>query len=359
MNTKNTPKDITPGTNPEPQAQPQGEAVTPEYIPAPNDLCVTANTLTFNWREEEITAWVDRIAESYSAIVVTEDAIPGIKAEMANLNGIIKQLNADRIAAVKSVSAPIKAFEDKVKALCAKIDGARDNMASQVKAFEDAAREQKRKEVLFAIETLTAEAGYPGLAIPVQDSWLNKTQKPKQTAAEIGNIILAHVKAEKDKAALEQARQDRAVAIEQQCAALAQGYGFALPVSQFLKLHDLSLALVDVHESITAAYRAKADQMARENVAPVPASAAAAAPAPQAAPMQPQVPLAAPAGSPVLKNITVSLRFDPAREGDINMALRHLEGLGVSVVRVAGPYETREIIPQQTTAPVQRAARPY
>jgi len=55
----------------------------------------------------------------------------------------------------------------------------------------------------------------------------------------------------------------------------------------------------------------------------------------------------------VQKNITVSLRFDLARENDVNMALRHLEGLGVSVVRVAGPYETREIIP------VQRAARPY
>lgn len=305
-----------------------------------------------------LEAWALGIAEQYQGLVVTEDQVVSIKSEMAHLNAIKKKLDDSRKEAVKVVSAPIEEFKAQIKAVCAIFDNTYTALSEQVKNHEERAREIKRTEVLFAIETLTAEAGYPGLEIPVQDSWLNKTQKPKATADAIKAIIADHIKAEKDAAALEQAKQDRAVAIEQQCAALAQGYGFALPVSQFLKLHDLSLALVDVHESITAAYRAKADQMARENVAPVPASAAAAAPAPQAAPMQTQAPLAAPAVSPVQKNITVSLRFDPARENDINMALRHLEGLGVSVVRVAGPYETREIIPQ-TTAPVQRAARPY
>ena len=306
-----------------------------------------------------LKSWAESIKAKYADVVVMEDQVIGTKAEMAELNRIKKTLDASRIAAVKKVSEPIKEFEAQVKEVCAIFQATYDFLGEQVSNYEQRARDEKRQQVLFAIETLTAEAGYPGLAIPVQDSWLNKTQKPKATADAIKAIIADHIKAEKDAAALEQAKQDRAVAIEQQCAALAQSYGFALPVSQFLKLHDLSLALVDVHESITAAYRAKADQMARENVAPVPASAAAAAPAPQAAPMQTQAPLAAPAGSPVLKNITVALRFDPARENDINMALRHLEGLGVSVVRVAGPHETREIIPQQATAPVQRAARPY
>jgi hypothetical protein len=301
-----------------------------------------------------LEAWALAIAEKYQGLVVTEDQVVGIKSEMAHLNATKKKLDDARKDAVKVVSAPIKEFEAQIKAVCAIFDNTYAALSEQVKNHEERAREIKRQEVLFAIETLTAEAGFPGLEVPVQDSWLNKTQKPKATADAIKAIIADHIKAEKDAAALEQAKQDRAVAIEQQCAALAQGYGFALPVSQFLKLHDLSLALVDVHESITAAYRAKADQMARENVAPVPASAAVAAPAPQAAPCA-QAPIAAPAGSPVLKNITVALRFDPARENDINMALRHLEGLGVSVVRVAGPYETREIIPQQTTAPVQRA----
>lgn len=307
-----------------------------------------------------LKTWAEGIRAKYADVVVMEDQVTGTKAEMAELNRIKKQLDASRIAAVKKVSEPIKEFEAQVKEVCGIFQATYDFLGEQVNNYEQRAREQKRTEVLFAIETLTAEAGYPGLAIPVQDSWLNKTQKPKATAAEIGNIILAHVKAEKDAAALEQAKQDRAVSIEQQCAALAQGYGFALPVSQFLKLHDLSLALVDVHESITAAYRAKADQMARENVAPVVAPAAQAAPmqtAPAPSGHMMSMQQGAPA-APVLKNITVALRFDPARENDINMALRHLEGLGVSVVRVAGPCETREIIPQ-TTAPVQRAARPY
>jgi len=204
-----------------------------------------------------LKTWAEGIKARYADVVVMEDQVTGTKAEMAELNRIKKQLDAARIAAVKKVSEPIKEFEAQVKEVCGIFQATYDFLGDQVNNYEQRAREQKRTEVLFAIETLTAEAGYPGLAIPVQDSWLNKTQKPKATADAIKAIIADHIKAEKDAAALEHAKQDRAVAIEQQCAALAQGYGFALPVSQFLKLHDLSLALVDVHESITAAYRAK------------------------------------------------------------------------------------------------------
>lgn len=302
-----------------------------------------------------LKTWAEGIKAKYADVVVMEDQVTGTKAEMAELNRIKKQLDASRIAAVKKVSEPIKEFEAQVKEVCGIFQATYDFLGEQVNNYEQRAREQKRTEVLFAIETLTAEAGYPGLAIPVQDSWLNKTQKPKATADAIKALIADHIKAEKDAAALEQAKQDRAVAIEAACADHAIKHNFTVPASQFLRLYALEVPLADALDQISRAYTAKAEAMAKANVAPV---VPVSQPAPAAAPAQTQHPMmgmqdGSPATRPTLKNITVALRFDPAREAEVNMALRHLEGLGVSVVRVAGPYETREIVPQQ------RTARPY
>lgn len=301
-----------------------------------------------------LKSWAEGIKAKYADVVVMEDQLIGTKAEMAELNRIKKQLDAARIAAVKKVSEPIRDFEARVKEVCGIFQETYDFLGGQVKNYEERAREEKRQTVLFAIQTLTAEAGYPGLEIPVQESWLNKTQKDKQTAAEIKAIIADHIKAERDKAALEQAKQGRAVAIEQHSAAQAQAFGFNIPPSQFLALQDLAIPLGDVLTRINAAYTLKADTMARENVAPVAATPPVAAPMPQAAPTPASGPLEQPQGIPSRKGLTLSLVYDPAREGEINMAIRHLEVLCVSLTRATSGCGFP--VPPQAQAP-QRERR--
>ncbi len=293
-----------------------------------------------------LKAWAEGIKSKYADVVVMEDQIIETKAEMAELNRIKKQLDTARIAAVRKVSEPIRDFEAQVKEVCAIFDATYAYLGDPVKGYEERAREEKRQEVLFAIQTLTAEAGYPGLEIPVQDSWLNKSQKPKQTAADIQAFILRHVQAEHAAAAAEQAKQDRAVAIESQNAALAQGYGFTIPVSQFLPLFTMDVALVDVNERMTSAYRLKAEANARANVAPV------AAPAAQVQPTPAPAPLDQPQGTPSRKGLTLSLVYDLAREGEINMVIRHLEALCFSLTRATScgggfPVPTQAQAPQR------------
>jgi hypothetical protein len=280
-----------------------------------------------------LEAWARNIAAQYQGLIVTEDQAIGIKSEMAHLNATKKKLDDARKEAVKLVSAPIKEFEAQIKAVCAIFDETYSALGAQVKDHEDRAREQKRTEVQFMIEAVTAEQGYPCLAIPIQDSWLNKSKPMKTVKAEVEAIILAHIKAERDAAALEQAKQDRAVAIEQHSAGQAQAFGFNIPPSQFLNLQDLAIPLGDVLTRINAAYTLKAEAMARENVAPVSTATASGCPLEGKLPGDRVSFAGAVEHSPARKSLSVRLEFDAAREGEVNMALRHLESIGISVTR--------------------------
>jgi hypothetical protein len=310
-----------------------------------------------------LEAWALAIAEKYRGLVVTEDQVVGIKSEMAHLNATKKKLDDVRKEAVKVVSAPIKEFEAQIKAVCAIFDNTYAALSEQVKNHEERAREIKRQEVLFAIETLTTEAGFPGLEIPVQDSWLNKTQKPKQTAADIQAFILRHDQALKAAAAAEQAKQDRAVAIENQNAALAQGYGFTIPLSQFYALHNLETPLEQVNEAMTSAYRAKAEANAKATapVAPAPAKDVFGR-APLASgnmmAMQDESPVQASLAAPTArKGLTIHIEFDAAREVAIHEALRHLQALCTEFAHHAKPLA--DAYPLASPAPASPRVRSY
>jgi hypothetical protein len=278
-----------------------------------------------------LKAWAEGIKAKYADVVVMEDQVVGTKAEMAELNRIKKQLDAARIQAVKKVSEPIKDFEAQVKEVCGIFQETYDFLGGQVKNYEERAREEKRAEVLFAIQTLTAEAGYPGLEVPVQDSWLNKSQKPSQTAADIQAFILRHTQAEKAAAAAEQAKRDRAAYIELKCQSLAAQHGVSLQPSYFLGMNNLALSSADVDEHMERVFTTTA--AARASAPPVPPTAPVAAPAPQAQPSPAQAPLAQPQGTLARKTLTVVLEFSAAKEAEVNMALRHLEAQGVSITR--------------------------
>lgn len=294
------------------------------------DLNVATTLPSVEWDHERLKSFALAIKERYTGLVVTEEEIAQTKHEMAEINRLKKQVDDARKEAVRRVSEPIKAFEGQVKEVCGIFDELYRFLGDQVKAFEDAAREQKRQEVQFLIAAVTAEQGYPGLSIPIQDAWLNKSKPMKAVKAEVESIILAHVKAEKDAAALEQAKQDRAALIEKCCEIESSRFGVRIVPSEFLALNNLELPMAEVETRIARAFELKAQAIREQAMAP-------AQPAPATAPAGNMMAMqeGAVAAGPVRKAIHLALEYDAAREGDILQAVRHLESLCLRLTRGA------------------------
>ena len=297
-------------------------------------LQTTLPSIGFNLAE--LKAWAEKITAKYHGLVVREEDVAGIKHKMAELNKTKASLEQARKETVRKVSEPIKAFEGQIKEVVGIFDEAYAFLGGQVKNYEEQAREAKRGEVKVIIDAVLHENKLTGLEIPIQDRWLNKTATLKAVKAEIEGIVLAHQRELREKAELEQARQDRAVAIEEKCKTLAATYGFDLPVSSFLRLQDLQTPLAEVHAQIETAYAAKAAAEQRAEASRAATASQDGQPIMQAVQSAPKAPIPPSFRQRPAKNLTLDLTFDPAREMEIMATVRHLESLCITLTRLPG-----------------------
>lgn len=295
---------------------------------------VNLPSIGFNF--EELKAWAQGITERYAGLVVREEDVAGIKSEMAGLNKLKASLEQARKETVRKVSEPIKTFEGQIKEVVGIFEEAYAFLGGQVKAYEEQAREIKRGEVKTVIDTVLYDNKLTGLEIPIQDRWLNKTTPLKTVKAEVEGIVLAHQRELREKAELEQARQDRAVAIEEKGKAMAAAHGFDLPASSFLRLQDLQIPLTEVHTKIEAAYAAKAAANQRDADAKPAQPVQPEGQEPWTAPRPPQAPAARPRYVSPARALTLDLTYDPAKEMEVLAHIRHLESLCITLTRVTG-----------------------
>lgn len=291
-----------------------------ELLPA---LQFTPPVLSLDF--EELEKRIDGITEQYSGLIVSEDDVTPIKSEMAGLNKLAKQLADARKDAVSLVSSPIKEFEGRIKSLESKIVSTRSFLDEQVKGHVQRERESRRHAVKFIIDAQLDEHGISDLDIPIQESWLNKSAKDKQVSAEVAAIILAHKKAQEEKAALEQARLDRATAIENHNSAMSGNREYSLPVSGFYALQSLDIPLSQALKRIEEAYEAeddrrmkitKADSVVKDKKEEPPHFMdfpdPAPAPQPQASPM---------------RSMTITATYKPEKGAQINVLYLQLQAL--------------------------------
>ncbi len=227
------------------------------------NIVATSEAPRIALNEPELRAWAEGIAAKYTGLVVTEEQVPAIRKDMAELNDLADKLDKARIATVREVSAPIREFEDKVKSIRAIILDTRKVLADQVAGYEERARQEKQKMVQELITKTKGERMVPGLDIPIQASWLTKSATRKSILEAVNDIINAHLTAVKLKEDLARAKQERAMAVEAKVGELNQAHGLELTVSIFVDCLDVELPLVDAFERMEAHYSAKAAEAAR------------------------------------------------------------------------------------------------
>lgn len=297
-------------------------------------LHATLPALSFDYAA--LKSWALAMTEKYTGLVVTEDAVIEAKKDMAELNKAKKTVDDARKEAVRRVSEPIRTFENQIKEVCGIFDTAYAALGDQVKRFEDVQREQKRKDIASLITEGNQNAfGEPDfLAIPIQDKWLNKTTSIKSIREDIVAIIERHMEEEARKSALEQARQDRAAAIENHVVSMNKLRGLNLPLSRFLGGNALSLdmplakVLLDIEErfKIEVDLR-KAEESAKASLA---ATSAEQKPTPIEQTGTKPDQQAMPQATAQTRAMSIVLEYDLINEAQVKVCLENLKTLCTS-----------------------------
>lgn len=138
------------------------------------------------WNKEEVQQNLDEMLAAYTGRVYTPEAIKDAKADRAAVNKWEKQLGDALRAAKKLYTEPLDAFSQSIKAMqaqCKKVSGAID---TQVKAVEQAQREEKASTLRLVYRDCIGELEE---LIPFErlldEHWLNKTFDLSQAEKEL------------------------------------------------------------------------------------------------------------------------------------------------------------------------------
>ena len=164
-----------------------------------------------------LVAWAQGMTSKYQGLVVTEDQVAEIRVCMSDLNKAKISVDNSRKETVKKLSAPLKEFEGQIKKVTAIFDATYRSLSEQVQHFVEQERENKRGVVQNAIsEELDKRKGeVQPFAIPIQDKWLLKSTTLKSIREAVQGIIDQRIESLRLQQQAEQARAERASAIEQ------------------------------------------------------------------------------------------------------------------------------------------------
>ena len=99
-------------------------------------------SLDFNF--DEVKAWLAENLAAYKTMVVTEDAIGASKADKAKIKKISAAISEQRIAIKRRYLEPYNEFEAKMKELAGMCDEAAKNIDTQLNAFDEKRKTEKR-----------------------------------------------------------------------------------------------------------------------------------------------------------------------------------------------------------------------
>lgn len=282
-----------------------------------------------------LVAWAQGMTSKYQGLVITEDQVSEIRVCMSDLNKAKISVDNSRKETVKRLSAPLKEFEGQIKKVTAIFDTTYKALSDQIQNFVEQEREKKREVVqgIIAEELAAKEDEAEAFAIPIQDKWLLKSTTLKSIREAVQGIIDQRIESLRLQQQAEQARAERASAIEQAVKAANAEYHLELSVAQFMTQWHTSLSIPfdSVRKNIAdAAKLALARQEERRN-APRPSTAGLYT-APRMPAATANTPQTSDAAAPAAeagpdKTMSIIITYSPANDGEVRLALAKLRGL--------------------------------
>lgn len=142
-----------------------------------------------DWNYEELKTEIQKKANDYKNLVYTADQIKIGKQDRAKFNKLKNALDGERKGIKKQCLQPYATFEKQVKELIGIIDEVVVNIDTQIKGYEEEARQEKLEKVK---EIYKKTIGDLDRTVPFEkiykDSWLNVSTTLKSITTEIAGI---------------------------------------------------------------------------------------------------------------------------------------------------------------------------
>lgn len=193
--------------------------------------------LIFNF--DELKGQLSERLENYKGLVVTEDNEREVTKDKAELNKLVKAIDDYRKNQKKEMSAPITEFENKCKELTSLVTNVVTPIADQLKAFEDARKEEKRTEVQRHVEKVINDLGLNqtySSQLDIIDKYLNKTQKLTDTINDLEKRGKILKQAQDQEELLEKAKREKIDLIQKNIEDINKKYQLDFKISDFFYL---------------------------------------------------------------------------------------------------------------------------
>lgn len=144
--------------------------------------------IKFNY--EDLKANLTEKVSTYKNLVYNEENIKNAKADRTLLNKLSSAINDEKKRIKNLLLEPYTDFEAKCKELMAIVDEASNNIDTQVKAFEQKAKDEKLKEIMgFWIENVGEYNDLIDFDLVFNQSWLNASYSMNKVKTDINHIF--------------------------------------------------------------------------------------------------------------------------------------------------------------------------
>lgn len=146
------------------------------------EIAVIQSVGSLSWNYEELKANVELSLKKYNQLV-TEETYADAKKDMANLNKYIDDITKCVNEAKQKYCAPYLKLVEEANELKKMINEARNQIATQVKAFDEADKQEKFNKITNFFTTLDFDL--VDLNRIFNDKWLNKGTSDKKWQTEL------------------------------------------------------------------------------------------------------------------------------------------------------------------------------
>ena len=147
-----------------------------------NEIAIP-DAISFNY--DEIKLELAETLQRYESMVYSADQMKAAKADKAALNKLRKALNDERIRREREYMAPFMDFKSKINELIALVDKPVLAIDTQVKAYEEQKKEEKRQQIQEYFENECDFPEWLKLEQIFVPSWLNATCSMKSVEGDL------------------------------------------------------------------------------------------------------------------------------------------------------------------------------